>query len=149
MTVEFESWANGVTEETWNDDTDDKDEMELMRLFQTPLAVGVDGTDAIAALANIHFVQNDDLNHALQKLSRNQGPDADARRTVAGWLASNGETALANQIVQQMQAQSQPTEPAPPQPEPAPQSYGATTMDEPVVNEDLGFLRKLAGLVKK
>jgi hypothetical protein len=56
---------------------------------------------------------------------------------------------LANQIVQQMQSQSQPTEPAPPQPTPEPQSYGATTMDEPVVNEDLGFLRKLAGLVKK
>jgi hypothetical protein len=146
MTVEFESWANGITEETWNDDTDETD---LMRLFQTPLAVGVDAADAIAAVADIHFLQSDELNYALQKLSNNQGPDADARRTIAGWLASNGEAELANQIIQQMQSQSQPTEPAPPQPVPQPQSYGATTMDEPVVNEDLGFLRKLAGLVKK
>jgi hypothetical protein len=149
MTVEFESWANGITEETWDNDTDDRDEIELMRLFQTPLAVGFDGTDAIAAVAPIAFLQSEELNAALMKLSKNQGPDADARRTVAGWLASNGEAALANQIIQLMQSQSQPTEPAPPQPEPAPQSYGATTMDEPVVNEDLGFLRKLAGLVKK
>jgi len=149
MTVEFESWANGITEETWDNDTDDRDEIELMRLFQTPLAVGFDGTDAIAAVAPIAFLQSEELNAALMKLSKNQGPDADARRTVAGWLASNGEAALANQIVQLMQSQSQPTEPAPPQPEPAPQSYGATTMDQPVVNEDLGFLRKLAGLVKK
>ena len=146
MTVEFESWANGITEETWNDDTDETD---LIRLFQTPLAVGVDAADAIAAVADIHFLQSDELNYALQKLSNNQGPDADARRTIAGWLASNGEAELANQIIQQMQSQSQPTEPAPPQPVPQPQSYGATTMDEPVVNEDLGFLRKLAGLVKK
>ena len=27
MTVEFESWANGITEETWDNDTDDHDEM--------------------------------------------------------------------------------------------------------------------------
>jgi hypothetical protein len=149
MTVEFESWANGITEETWDQDTDDYDEQELMRLVQAPLAVGFDANDAIAAVANINFLQSDELNNALLKLSKNQGPDADARRTIAGWLASNGETALANQIIQVMQSQAQPTEPAPPQPEPQPQSYGATTMDEPVVNEDLGFLRKLAGLVKK
>lgn len=150
MTVEFESWANGITEETWDNDTDDHDEMELMRLVQTPLAVGFDANDAIAAVANIHFLQSEELNHALLKLSKNQGPDADARRTIAGWLASNGETALANQIVQAMQAQAQPTEPAPPQPnsQPSP-TTAATTMDEPVVQEDLSFLRRLAGLVKK
>ena len=121
-----------------------------MRLVQTPLAVGFDANDAIAAVANIHFLQSEELNHALLKLSKNQGPDADARRTIAGWLASNGETALANQIVQAMQAQAQPTEPAPPQPnsQPSP-TTAATTMDEPVVQEDLSFLRRLAGLVKK
>lgn len=149
MTVEFESWANGITEETWDHDHDDHDEMELMRLVQTPIAVGFDANDAIAAIAHVHFLQSEELNHALLKLSKSQGPDADARRTIAGWLASNGEVSLANQIVSAMQAQAQPTEPAPPQPEPAPQSTGATTMDEPVVQEDLSFLRRLAGLVKK
>jgi hypothetical protein len=150
MTVEFESWANGITEETWDQDTDDYDEQELMRLIQTPIAVGFDANDAIAAVANINFLQSEELNNALLKLSKNQGPDADARRTIAGWLASNGETALANQIIQVMQSQAQPTEPAPPQPnsQPSP-TTAATTMDEPVVNEDLSFLKRLAGLVKK
>jgi hypothetical protein len=56
---EFESWANEITEETWDNDTDDQNEMELMRLFQTPLAVGFDGTDAIAAIAPIAFLQSE------------------------------------------------------------------------------------------
>lgn len=149
MTAEFESWANGITEETWESDADAQDEQELMAMLQSPLAVGIDAEDAVAAIADIPFLQNDDLKHALIQLSKNQGPDADARRTIAGWLASNGETVLANQIVQLMQQQNANTQPAPPQPEPVPQSYGATTMDEPVVQEGLSSLRRLAGLVKK
>jgi hypothetical protein len=117
--------------------------------MQAPIAVGVDAADAIAAISTIEFLKTEDLRQALIKLSKNQGPDADARRTIIGWLASNGENALANQFMQIMQQQNANTQPAPPQPTPQPQPVGATTMDEPVVNEDLGFLRKLAGLVKK
>ena len=146
---EFESWANDVTEATWDQDSDDSDEDTLLRLAKLPIAVGFDGTDAIAAIKGVSFLQSEDLARALQKMAKNQGPDADARRTIAGWLASNGETALANQIVQMMQSQMQPTEPAPPQPEPQPQSYGATGMDEPVVSEDLATLKWLSGMVKK
>ena len=149
MTVEFESWANEISEQTWDDDTDDRDEQELDILMQAPIAVGVDAADAIAAISTIEFLKTEDLRQALIKLSKNQGPDADARRTIIGWLASNGENALANQFMQIMQQQNANTQPAPPQPTPQPQPVGATTMDEPVVNEDLGFLRKLAGLVKK
>lgn len=149
MTVEFESWANEISEQTWDDDTDDRDEQELDVLMQAPIAVGVDAADAIAAISTIEFLKTEDLRQALIKLSKNQGPDADARRTIIGWLASNGENALANQFMQIMQQQNANTQPAPPQPTPQPQPVGATTMDEPVVNEDLGFLRKLAGLVKK
>jgi len=146
---EFESWANDVTEATWEDDTDDHDETELLDIVQAPLAVGFDGTDAIAALSGI--IDDESLGVAMRRLSANQGPDADARRTLAGWLASNGESALANQIIQIMQSQAQPTEPAPPQPEPQAQPTGATTMDQPqpVVSEDLAMLRRLSGLVKK
>jgi hypothetical protein len=144
---EFESWANDVTEATWEGDSDDHDENELLDIVQTPLAVGFDGTDAIAALSGI--IDDESLGVALRRLSANQGPDTDARRTLAGWLASNGESALANQIVQIMQSQAQPTEPAPPQPEPQPQPTGDTTMDEPVVNEDLATLKWLSGMVKK
>jgi hypothetical protein len=146
MTLEFESWANDITEQTWDDDTDDRDEQDLNTLMQSPIAVGVDGTDAIAALANVHFLQSEELNQALMRLSQTQGPDADARRTIIGWLASNGENALANQYMQIMQQQNANTQPAPKQPVPQPQPTGASTMDEPVVSEDLSFLRRLAGL---
>jgi hypothetical protein len=146
MTVEFESWANDITEQTWTDDTDDRDEQDLSDLMQTPIAVGIDASDAIAALSNINFLNSEDLNQALIKLSKVQGPDADARRTIIGWLASNGENALANQFMQIMQQQNANTQPAPQQPTPQPQPTGATTMDEPVVSEDLSFLRRLAGL---
>lgn len=149
MSVEFESWANGITEETWDDDSNDRDEQDLTILMQSPLAAGIDGTDAIAAVSNIHFLRDEDLSQAFIKLAKNQGPDADARRTIIGWLASNGETALANQYMQILQQQNANTQPAPPQPTPQPQPVGATTMDEPVVQEDLGFLRRLAGLGKK
>jgi hypothetical protein len=149
MTVEFESWANEISEQTWDEDTDDRDEQELDILMQAPIAVGVDAADAIAAISTIEFLKTEDLRQALIKLSKNQGPDADARRTIIGWLASNGENVLANHFMQIMQQQNANTQPAPPQPTPQPQPVGATTMDEPVVNEDLGFLRKLAGLVKK
>ena len=148
LTVEFESWANGITEETWDHDADDHAEQELMDLVQTPIAVGIDAQDAIGAIRNISFLQSDELTQGLLKLSKNQGIDADARRTIAGWLASNGETVLANQIIQIMQSQAQPTEPAPPQPTPAPQPTGAPMTDQPVVAEDLSFLRRLAGLGK-
>jgi len=141
---EFESWANDVTEATWEDDADDHDENELLDIVQTPLAVGFDGTDAIAALRNI--INDESLTVALRRLSNNQGPDADARRTLAGWLASNGESSLANQIIQIMQSQAQPTDPAPPQPDAPQQPVGSTTMDAPVVSEDLVSMMRLAGL---
>ena len=144
---EFESWANDMTEATWDNDTDDHDENELLDIVQTPLAVGFDGTDAIAALSGI--IDDESLGVALRRLSANQGPDADARRTLAGWLASNGESSLANQIIQIMQSQAQSTEPVPQQPTPQPQSTGATTMDAPVVSEDLATLKWLSGMVKK
>jgi len=149
MTAEFESWANGITEETWDHDGDDRDEQDLTTLMQTPIAVGIDATDAIAALSHIHFLQSDELNHALLRLSKVQGTDADARRTIIGWLAANGENALANQFMQAMQQQNANTQPAPEQPQPQPQPTGAPTTDEPVVQEDLTSLRKLAGLGKK
>jgi len=59
---------------------------------------------------------------------------------------SNGERALAQSLLRMMQQQNANTQPTPPQPTPQPQPVGATTMDQPVVNEDLSFLRKLAGL---
>ena len=146
---QFESWATGVTEATWDSDTDDVDENNLIRLFQQPIAAGMDGVDAVAAIADIQELDADDLKNSIKKLASVQGPDADVRNTIIGWLMSNGERALAQNLFQILQQQNANTQPAPTQPQPQPQPVGASTMDEPVVNEDLGFLRKLAGLVKK
>jgi hypothetical protein len=43
--------------EAWDSDSDDLGENELVRLFQQPLAVGMDGVDAIAAINNIQDLQ--------------------------------------------------------------------------------------------
>ena len=143
---QFESWATGVTEATWDSDSDDMGENDLVRLFQQPLAAGMDGVDAIAALAKIQDLQAEDLQDSLKKLSQVQGPDADTRNTIIGWLMSNGERALAQNLFQILQQQNANTQPAPQQPTPPQQPVGATTMDQPVVNEDLRSIRKLAGL---
>jgi len=143
---EFESWATGVTEATWDADNDDVDENSLIRLFQTPIATGIDGMDAIAAIANIQKLDADDLKDSIKKLANVQGPDADVRNTIIGWLMSNGERALAQTLFQNLQQQNANTQPAPQQPAPPQQLVGASTMDQPVVSEDLIIMRKLAGL---
>jgi len=146
-TAEFESWANSVTETTWDSDSDDMSEGELERLFQKPIAAGMDGVDGIAVINGIQDLNSEDLQDSIKKLSQVQGPDADIRNTIIGWLMSNGERALAQGLLSMMQQQNANTQPAAPQP-PAPpqQPVGATTMDTPVVQEELSFLKKLAGL---
>jgi hypothetical protein len=147
-TAEFESWATGVTEATWDSDTDDIDEDNLARLFQKPIAAGMDGVDGIAAIDHIQDLNAEDLQNSIKKLSQVQGPDADIRNTIIGWLMSNGERALAQSLLAMMQQQNANTQPAPQQPTPPQQPVGATTMDQPVVSEDLTFIKKLAGLIR-
>ena len=146
---EFESWASSIAEETWDSDHDDHDEQELSDLMKLPLAVGIDGIDGKASIKHIHFLDTDEIHRAFEKLAQSQGPDADGRRVIIGWLATNGEKVLANQFMQILQRQNQPTQPQPTSPEVPKQPVGASTADEPVVSEDLISLKKLAGLVKK
>lgn len=148
-TVEFESWANNVTETTWNSDTDDIDEDNLARLFQKPIAAGMDGVDGIAAIDHIQDLNSDDLQTSIKKLAQVQGPDADIRNTIIGWLMSNGERALAQSLLTMLQQQNANTQPAPQQPAPPQQPVGATTMDQPVMQEDIEMIRWLSGLIKK
>lgn len=146
-TAEFESWANSVTENTWDSDTDDMDEDNLTRLFQKPIAAGMDGVDGIAAIANIQDLDSEDLQTSIKKLSQAQGPDVDIRNTIIGWLMTNGERALAQSLLSMMQQQNANTQqPAPQPPAPPQQPVGATTVDQPVVQEELASLRKLAGI---
>lgn len=144
---EFESWANEVTEATWDNDTDDSDENQLLDLLKTPLMAGVDGIDATASLRGL--IDSDDLAHAFRKLYTSHGPDVDVRRTIAGWLAVNGESALANRIIELLQNQNANTMQHQVSPEPQQQPVGASKMDEPVVSEEIDLIKKLSGLVKK
>jgi hypothetical protein len=147
---EFESWATGVTESTWDSDSDDVDENNLIRLFQQPIAAGMDGVDGIAAIGQIQDLDAEDLQNSIKKLAQMQGPDADVRNTIIGWLMSNGERALAQnllQILQQQNANAQPAaQPAAQEPAPQAQPADATTTGQPVVSEELISIRKLAGL---
>jgi hypothetical protein len=146
---EFVSWADDIAETNWNDDLDDRNEKDLLRLMQSPIMIGVDAVDVRAVLSNIGFEDADDLFNELQKISRTQGPDVDARVTVAQWLANNGEQALSNQIMQILQQQNTNTQPVPQQPDVPQQPMGDNTMNEPVVNEEISILRWLSGLGKK
>lgn len=148
-TAEFESWATGVTETTWDSDTDDIDEDNLARLFQKPIAAGMDGVDGIAAIDHIQDLNSEDLQTSIKKLALVQGPDADIRNTIIGWLMSNGERALAQSLLTMLQQQNANTQAAPQQPTAPQQPVGATTMDAPVVQEEIEMIRWLSGLTKK
>lgn len=146
---EFMSWADSIAETNWGDDTDDRNEADLIRVMQRPIMVGMDAVDAKAILSDIGFEGAEDLFDDLVEISRVQGPDTDVRISVAEWLASNGEQALSNQIMQILQQQNTSTQPVPQQPNVPQQPMGDNTMDEPVVNEEISILRWLSGLGKK
>lgn len=149
-TKEFESWANTITDESLNDNTvDDVDIGDFSELIKTPINTGLDGRDAVNAISEIHFLDDEKLFRIIQNLANSQGPDVDARPIIAGWLAKNGMSDLANQIATVLKQQSVSTTPAPVSAPPRPQPTGATTMDEPVVSEDIEMIRYLSGLVKK
>ena len=136
---EFESWATQVTEQTWADD------QRILDLMEKPILAGVDAVDAIAALKSVN-IDDEKLNLALMKMAAQNGADTDVRRTVAGWLASEGNNELANEIIRVMQAQNANTQPTPTAPEIKNTQYGAAKTDDPVVYEDLIDLKRLSGL---
>jgi hypothetical protein len=146
---ELAEWADEVTESSWaRPDNNDK-VRALQELVATPLAVGIDGVDAVSALEPI--IGDDDLNDAIYHLADSQGPDADARALVKSWLNNNMPELLSKLQFGPANADAAITaEPAPVSPsqaEPKDQ-YGATTMDEPVTEDALDFIRSLAGLRK-
>lgn len=146
---EFMTWANDVVETTWDTDSDDTDEDSLIQIMQNPLLAGIDGIDAKAIVDKIQFLHSDELNADIENLARTQGPDSDVRLVIANWLKANGEQSLANQILTILQQENTNTEPMPQQQPVPPQRTGQTTMDEPVVNEEISILKWLSGLGKK
>ena len=148
---ELEEWADGVTESSWATPDNSNKVRALQELVKTPLAVGIDGVDAVSALEPI--IGDDDLNDAIYHLADSQGPDADARALVKSWLNNNMPELLSQLQFGPANADvaitKDPAPVSPSQAEPHDQ-YGATTMDEPVTESDdgLDFIRSLAGIRK-
>jgi hypothetical protein len=79
---QFESWADNVTEGTW--DTPQITEVEeFIEVMSEPLLVGVDAINAINALEG--FIGDDELFDELVMLA-DENPKADARATIMNWL---------------------------------------------------------------
>jgi len=149
--AELEEWANEVYESTWASPDNEDKVLALKALMKRPVSTGIDGVDAVASLQPL--IGDDDLYDAVYHLADSQGPDADARPLIKTWINDNMP-----QLLQQLEFgpnnaddantdRVAPVSPSQAQPQ---DQYGATTMDEPVVNEsdDLDFIRSLAGLSK-
>lgn len=151
MGEEFESWANEITEDSF--ETDDEEYAALEKIMSTPLRVGQDGVDAQHTLSPIFNDQS--LQAKLTEFSAIQGPDADGRQVVLNWMKANGMSIVAGKIEATLSQQT-PAQPQPAQAPaaPAPQPTGAPTTDQQVQppvaesTDPLDFMRRLAGLVK-
>lgn len=147
---QFHAWADSIAETSWQDDSDDTNEIDLLQLVQSPLLVGIDAIDVKSVISQIPYMDEEDLFTQLENLAATSGPDADSRLVLAQWLSANGEQSLSNQIMQILQQQNTNTQQPPTQPDNPPSPVnGASTMDEPVVNEEISILRWLSGLGKK
>ena len=147
---ELAEWANEVTESSWARPDDSEKVRALQELMKTSVAVGIDGVDGVSSVEPI--IGDDDLNDAIYHLADSQGPDADARPLVKTWLANNMPDLLSQIQVGNKNVDDAHTDRvapvSPSQAEPH-DLYGATTMDEPNVNESddgLNFIRSLAGI---
>ena len=149
--TELEEWANEVYESTWAKPDNEDKVLALKVLMKSSVSTGIDGVDAISSLQPL--IGDDELYDAVYHLADSQGPDADARPLIKTWInnnmpellqqlefgPNNADAANTDRVAPVSPSQAQPQD-----------QYGATTMDEPVVNEsdDLDFIRSLAGLSK-
>lgn len=145
---ELAEWADEVTEAAWaRPDNADKIRA-LQELVKTKITTGIDGVDAVSALEPI--IGDDDLYDEIYHLADSQGPDADVRPLVKTWLNDNMPEVLnqlqfgPNNADDAATARTAPVSPS----QQSHNQYGATTMDEPVVEDALDFIRSLAGLRK-
>jgi hypothetical protein len=147
---ELAEWADGVTEATWAKPDNADKVTALQQLLKTPLTVGIDGVDATAKLSSI--IGDDELDDDIFHLAQNQGPDADATGLVKQWLSQNmpevlNQLDIGNNDARDQQTNwVQPTSPKQAQPH---DQYGASSLEEPNVNESddgLDFIRSLAGI---
>lgn len=156
--AEFDSWANEITEGNWKLPDSDIDTEELAEIMNKPLAAGINGADATSVLGDI--IGSDTLSDDLYDFAQEQGPDADARQVVIGWLRDNNYSSIADNFEAQIQPSADTTQPNPnqltpqanrPGPQSPQQAAGGTVpaMTPPMPNESIDHMLRLAGLSKK
>jgi len=80
---EFGNWVDTITEQGSEVDVDG-----LNTVLEKPLAVGLDGIDALNTIKD--FVSDDTLFNEITKLGQNSGTEADARPLIHQWMLDNG-----------------------------------------------------------
>lgn len=155
-TKRFESWADKVTEGTWDQLEDESSRQQLDKLMAQPIEVGIKGDNASGLLYDI--IGDDSLFDSFYEKSEAEGSDADARPIVIKWLRDNGFAELADKYDQKytqdqepLQAQAQAMQQQQVQQnagQNAPTGGTGIPTDQPMAEESdpLDFLRSLAGL---
>lgn len=120
---QFESWANGVAE--GYDDTEDAQQWgeepinvdDLADAFAEEIPLGVDAINATSAISGI--INSDELESQLVAAAK-ESPSADARDIIIAWVYDNAP-AVYQELMNEIGDESN--------------TYGASGMDEPNVNE--------------
>ena len=86
LTKEFESWANRISEGTWNIPETDQDIKGLAELLRKPIIAGVDGMNATNAVGK--YIGDDSLYDDIEELAE-VDPEADCNSLVVFWLENN------------------------------------------------------------
>jgi len=162
MAEEFESWANEITEGTWQLPDQDEEVQQLDKIMQQPLPVGDQAENATGVLYNI--IGDDELFDKLAALADAENGEADARGVVIDWLRDHSYTELAdryNQLYTQsqapLQAQAQQNQQDAAMQQAQAQGQGVvgapgtdTSTVKPAAEsaDPLAFMRRLAGLAK-
>ena len=164
-TTELEEWVNSITEDDGDSIVTDGDNKlrALQELCKAPISAGINGIDAQTDLQPIvnDLKGADDLMSSIAELSdptTGRGPDGDVRALVKSWAQQfmpewADQLMFGDKNVDDAHTNWQPqTSPQSAHPN---DTYGATSLDEPVtdpniptaVQEDsLDFIRFLAGL---
>ena len=153
--TELQEWADTILED--DQPGTDFDRAALKEKMKSPWLAGMDGIDATTDLSRIFIDADiDDLLDSIQQHSdpsSGQGSDFDCRTLVKQWLSGHMPEVLDDIEIGQNNGSDAQTNFAPqvsPQQDPS-SEYGASTMDEPNVNEavdSLEFIRSLAGLTR-
>ena len=86
LTKEFESWANRISEGTWNIPETDQDIKGLAELLRKPIIAGVDGMNATNAVGK--YIGDDSLYDDIEALAE-VDPEADCNSLIVSWLDNN------------------------------------------------------------